>query len=140
VTPVGRLTRLFGKRSLDDRLLSGELSPQSAEGKKRAEQLLSRRHRKQSARALRELVEESTHRAPSLLNANLPIQARAVWANAELILALAEELEKLPAVDPRGVILADRLLTDGASPAYAAEDHGQLARAVERAREALHAG
>jgi hypothetical protein len=53
---------------------------------------------------------------------------------------LAEELEELPEVHPRGVILTDRLLTDGASPAYAAEDHGQLQRAVERAREALQAG
>jgi hypothetical protein len=98
-----------------------------------------RRHRARSARALRNLVTESTHRAPSLLNANLPIQARAVWENAELILALAQELEELPSVDPRGVILTDRLLTDGASPAYATEDHGELARAVERARAALKA-
>ena len=42
-----------------------------------------------------------------------------------------------------GVILADRLVTDGESPAYIPgaymEDNGQLARAVERAREALKA-
>jgi hypothetical protein len=136
---VGWLTRLFGKRSTDERLLAGELSPETGEGRARAEQLVSRRHRARSAKALRDLVAESTHRAPSLLNANLPIQARAVWENAELILALAQELEESPAVDPRGVILTDRLLTDGASPAYAPEDHGELARAVERARAALRA-
>jgi hypothetical protein len=134
---VGRLTDLVSKRSLDDRLLAGELSFDSGQGRARAKQLVSRRHRARSARALRELVAESTRRAPSLLNANLPIQARAVWENAELILALAQELEESPSVDPRGVILTDRLLTDGASPAYAPEDHGELARAVERAREAL---
>ena len=82
---------------------------------------------------------ESTRRAPSLFNANLPIQARAVWENAELILSLAQELEELPSVDPRGMILTDRLLTDGASPAYATEDHGELVTAVERARQALKA-
>lgn len=136
---MGWLTRLFHKRSADERLLAGELSPETGEGRARAEQLVSRRHRARSAKALRDLVAESTHRAPSLLNANLPIQARAVWKNAELILALAQELEESPEVDPRGVILTDRLLTDGASPAYAPEDHGELARAVERARAALRA-
>jgi hypothetical protein len=137
---VGWLTRLFSKRSLDDRLLAGELSPETGDGRARAGQLVSRRHRARSAKALRELVTESTRRAPSLFNANVPIQARGVWENAELILALAEELEESPAVDPRGVILADRLVTDGASPAYAPEDHGELARAVERARAALRPG
>jgi hypothetical protein len=136
---VGRLTDLFSKRSVDDRLLSGELSPETGEGRARAKQLVSRRHRARSAKALRELVTESTRRAPSLFNANLPIQARAVWENAELILALAQELEELPSVDPRGMILTDRLLTDGASPAYATEDHGELVTAVERARQALKA-
>ena len=134
---MGWLTNLFSKRPLDDRLLAGELSPDTGEGRARAERLISRRHRAHSAKALRDLVAESTHRAPSLFNANLPIQARAVWENAELILALAQDLEELPSVDPRGVILTDRLLTDGASPAYAVEDHGELARAVERARAAL---
>ena len=134
------LSDLFGKRSIDDRLLTGELSPESGQGRARAGQLLSRRHRERSAKALRELVEESTRRAPSLFNANLPVQARAVWENAELILALARELEELPSVDTRGVILADRLLTDGGSPAYASEDHGELARAVEQARQALKTG
>jgi hypothetical protein len=134
---MGRLSDLFNRRSTDDRLLGGELSPDTGRGRTRAERLVSRRHRARSAKALRDLVEESTHRAPSLFNANLPIQARAVWENAELILALAQELEELPSVDARGVILTDRLLTDGASPAYAQEDHGELARAVERARAAL---
>lgn len=137
---MGRLTDLFSKRSTDDRLLSGEISPDRGEGKARAERLLSRRHRARSAKALRELVGESTHSAPGLFNATLPVEARAVWDNAELILALAEDLEKLPVVDPRGVILADRLLTDGGSPVYVVEDQGQLARAVERARKALRPG
>ena len=137
---MGRLTDLFSKRSTDDRLLTGELSPDTGEGKARVEQLLSRRHRAQSAKALRGLVTESTRRAPGLFNATLPVEARAVWENAEQILALAEDLEELPSVDPRGVILCDRLLTDGGSPAYAAEDHGQLARAVKKAREALNPG
>jgi hypothetical protein len=138
---VGWLTGLFGKRSLDDRLLGGELSPDSGEGKARAEQLLRARHRAKSAKALRELVEEAHRPHPSFFNANLRVQRFPIRENQELILTLARELEELAVVDPRGVILADRFVTDGESPAYAYpyEDHGEIARAVERAREALKA-
>jgi hypothetical protein len=138
---MGWLRGLFGKRSLDDRLLSGELSPDSGEGKERAQQLLSVEHRAKTAKALRGLVEEAQRPAPSFVNANLRVQRFPIRKNQELILTLARELEELPAVDPRGVILADRLVQDGESPAYAYpyEDHGELARAVERARRALNA-
>jgi hypothetical protein len=138
---VGRLTDLFNRRSTDDRLLSGELSPETGEGKARAEQLLSARHRAKSAKALRELVEEAQRPHPSFFNANLRVQRFPIRRNQELILTLASELEELAVINPRGVILADRFVTDGESPAYAYpyEDHGELARAVERARQALKA-
>jgi hypothetical protein len=99
--------------------------------------LVDRRHRARIAKALRELVEEAHRDHPSMFNANLPVQFLAIRANAALILTLARELEELAEVDPRGVILADRLIQDGNSPAYAHEDDGQLVRAVERARAAL---
>jgi hypothetical protein len=139
---VSWLTELFGKRSLDDRLLTGELSPDSGQGKVRAEQLLSARHRTKSAKALRELVEEAQQPRASLFNANLRVQRVLIRENQALILTLARELEE-PVVNPRGVILADRLITDGESPVYttesAVEEHGQLVREVERARAALKA-
>ena len=137
------LTDLFNKRSLDDRLLTGELSPDSGKGKVRAEQLLSARHRSKSAEALRELVEEAQQPRASLFNANLRVQRVLIRENQALILTLARELEELAVVNPRGVILADRLITDGESPVYttesAVEEHGQLVREVERARAALKA-
>jgi hypothetical protein len=140
---VGRLTDLFSKESLDNRLLSGELSPDSGEGKRRAEQLVNPRHRAKAAEALRDLVEEAQKPHASLFNANLRIQRYLIRENQALILTLARELEELPAVNPRGVILADRLITDGESPVYiteaAVEENGALVRAVERAREALKA-
>jgi hypothetical protein len=137
---VGRLADLFSKRSLDDRLLTGELSPDSGQGKARAKQLLSARHRAKSAKALRELVEEAQRPRASLFNANLRIQRVVIRENRELILTLARELEE-PVVNPRGVILADRLIKDGESPIYttesAIEEHGKIAREVELARAAL---
>jgi hypothetical protein len=138
---MGRLTHLFNRRSTDDRLLSGELLPDTGEGRARAEQLLSRRHRGKCAEALRDLVEEAQRPRSSLFNADLRIQRAVIRKNQALILTLARELEELPEVDPRGVILADRLIQDGESPAYTSEhlieDRGRLVRAVERAREAL---
>jgi hypothetical protein len=140
---VSRLTDLFRKHSLDDRLLTGELSPDSGQGKARAEQLLSARHRAESAKALRDLVEEAQRPRASLFNANLRIQRALIRENQPLILTLARELEELAVVNPRGVILADRLIKDGESPVYiteaSIEEHGKLAGEVERARAALKA-
>ncbi len=137
---MSRLTDLFSKRSLDDRLLSGELSPDTGRGKARAEQLLSTHHREESAKALRDLIEEAEKPRPSLFNANLQVHRMAIRESRAMILTLARELEELAVVNPRGVILADRLVEDGGSPAYAVEDHGQLAGAVKRARAMLQAG
>jgi hypothetical protein len=138
---VGWLANLFGRHSMDDRLLSGRLSPDTGEGKARAEQLVGPHHRERCAKALRDLVEEAQRPAASLFNANLRVKRLAIRQNQALILTLARELEELPAVDPRGVILADRLVTDGSSPVYGIDqDHGQILAAVERARAALKAG
>jgi hypothetical protein len=138
------LTELFGKRSLDDRLLSGELSPDSGEGKERAEQLLDPEHRAKSARALRDLIKEADEHHASIFTADLKVNRLAIRNSKIEVLTLARELEELAVVNPRGVILADRLVTDGESPAYITgafeEDNGQLVRAVERARAALKAG
>ena len=138
---MGWLTRLFGKRELDDRLLKGQLSFDTGEGRARAEQLVSPRHRARSAEALRELVEEAQKPRASLFNANLRIQRALIRENQALILTLARELEELPEVNARGVILADRLIEDGESPVYITEagidEKGLLVRSVEQAREAL---
>ena len=140
---MGLLTRIFGRRSLDERLLSGELSPESGEGKERAEQLVSPEHRAKCAKALRDLLEEAFRPHSSFLNANLKVQRQVIREHRQLILTLADEVEQLPVVNPRGVILADRLVTDGESPMYfpehLTEDHGEVVTAVERAREALKA-
>ena len=103
--------------------------------------MLSARHRAQSAKALRDLVEEAQEPRASLLNANLRVQRVLIRENQALILTLARELEELAVVNPRGVILADRLIKDGQSPVYtteaAMEEHGRLVREVERTRAVL---
>jgi hypothetical protein len=140
---VGWFKDLFGRRSLDDRLLSGELSSDTGEGRARADQLVSARHRAKCAEALRDLVREADEHHASMFSADLKVNRLAIRNSKVEVLTLARDLHELPEVDPRGVILADRLVTDGESPAYIAgafeEDNGQLRRAVERARRALKA-
>ena len=138
--PVSLLTNLFRRHSADDRLLSGELSPESVPGKARVEELVSRHHREACAKALRDLVDEAQKPMASLFNANLRVQRPAIRENQALFLTLAQELEELPVINPSGVILADRLVEDGASPVYSIVDDGQIARAVQKAREALKSG
>jgi len=139
---MGWLTKLFGRRSLDDELLSGELSPESGEGRERAEQLVSPHHRAACAEALRELVEDADRDHPSFFSANLRVQRWPIRENRVGILTLARELEELAVVNPVGVILADRLVQDGESPMYAypARDNGAIAQAVEHTREVLKEG
>jgi hypothetical protein len=62
-----------------------------------------------------------------------------------LILTLARDLEEEEAVSPRGVILADRLIRDGASPLYwrsgikvgSDGEEESVERAIRHARAAL---
>ena len=140
---MGWLTNIFGKRSLDDRLLRGELSPHSGKGKERAEQLVSAEHRAKCAKALRDLVREADEHHASMFSADLKVNRLAIRNSKIEALTLARELEEFAVVNPRGVILADRLVTDGDSPTYLTgafeEDNGQVRRAVEQARQALKA-
>jgi len=137
---VTRLAVLLDKQSVDSRLLTGELSPDRGTGKARAKQLLKPRHRERVADALRDLVEEGQRDRPSFFNANLLVNRLAIRMNHAMILTLAREVEELPVVNPVGVIRADRLVTDGESPAYYRDDdYRQLGRAVERARAELAA-
>ena len=60
-----------------------------------------------------------------------------------LILTLANELEQDDGVSPRGVILANRLVTDGDSPVYGPTPVSRpynetVESAVKHARAALH--
>jgi hypothetical protein len=77
--------------------------------------------------------------------AQLPIQEREIRESAPLILTLADDVEHEEIVSPRGVILADRLVTDGGSPMYRPSPMDQAAdetveSAVKHARAALHLG
>jgi hypothetical protein len=82
---------------------------------------------------------------PNPFVAKLQLKVREVLDNAPLILTLADEVEEEATVSPRGVILANRLVTDGDSPVYGPTPihhppEESVEGAVKHARAALHLG
>ena len=132
-------------RSIDDKLLSGGGSDDNAVVLVRRAQLLQRRYRTTVAAALRGLIDAARRNQPNFFAARLQLKVRDVLASEPLILTLADELEQEERVRPRGVIMADRLVTDGDSPVYWPDPIHNPAdetveSAVRHARAALHLG
>jgi hypothetical protein len=139
-----RIMARLRARSLDDKLLNGVSDGRPVVLVRRA-RLLQRRYRSAVAASLRRLIEAARRNQPDFFTAKLHLKAREVLASEPLMLTLADELENEESVSPRGVILADRLVTDGDSPVYAPTPihhppDQTVESAVKRARAALHLG
>jgi hypothetical protein len=140
-----RIVARLRARSIDDKLLNGGVRDGSAAVLVRRARLLHGRYRSAVAGSLRSLIAEARRNRPNLYAAKLPLQVREVLRNEPLILTLADEVEQEEAVSPRGVILAERLVTDGDSPVYGLTpiEHPleeSVESAVKHARAALHLG
>jgi hypothetical protein len=138
------LARLFA-RSIDEKLLSAAASNGSPAIIVRRARLLSRRYRSKVADALRKLIEAARRRDRNPFVARIPLREEDVLDSEPLILTLADELEREETVNPRGVILAERLVTDGGSPVYWSSPVERrkvesVESAVRHARVALHLG
>ena len=101
--------------------------------------LLDTRNRVAVANALRRLVEIADPRERKVLGAGLHVRRKELNEFRPLILSLADEIEGDPDVQPRGVILADRLVRDGESPVYWPRQESVEA-AVNQARAAIRLG
>lgn len=139
-----RILARLRARSIDDRLLDGVPDGRPMVLVRRA-QLLQRRYRSAVAASLRALTEAARRNQPNFFAARLQLKVRDVLASEPLILTLADELEEDEGVSPRGVILADRLVTDGDSPVYWPTPihhppEETVESAVKHARAALHLG
>ena len=97
--------------------------------------LLSRRRRR-LADDLERLV-TAAKEAPAPLSSAIPVQRAQVRATRTPILELASRIRGDDPVQPAGLILARRLLTDGNGPAFAPSPPGALADAAEQAIRAL---
>jgi hypothetical protein len=144
----GRITdRVLARlkaRSIDDELLDGRTNEPSPVVLVRRARLLHRRYRSAVATGLRRLVAAARGRDRNIFAAQLPIREGEILASEPLILTLADDIEQDEHISPRGVILADRLLTDGASPIYRPTPMNHsletVETAVKHARAALHLG
>jgi hypothetical protein len=76
------------------------------------------------------------HRARALTSAVL-IEPRSVREGRDAILGLAEWLERGEPVSPRGILLAQRLLTDGVSPLFDSACERSVVQAVCEIQDAL---
>jgi hypothetical protein len=111
------IARLYG-RAIDDQLLAGAPVNGSPVARARLGRVLDRDYRRRVADALRSTLATATRRYPDRFGPQIPLQVHEVLETAPLILKLATELEREDKVNPRGVILADRLIRDGGSPIY----------------------
>jgi hypothetical protein len=141
---IDRIIARVCARSLDDELLNGGFDHGSPAVLLRRARLLHHRYRSAVAHALRRLIDETRVGRRNAYATRVPVKVREVLRNASLILALADEVEHDEAVSPRGVILAERLITDGQSPVYGLNfgepREASVESAVRHARAALHLG
>jgi hypothetical protein len=134
-----RFRALTHRAKLDAMLLDGTDPAGSAELQLRASQLTGSRYRGMLARSLIESVEAAEgERRRSM--ASIPLAYGEVRAARAALLELANGLRGEGRVAPAGVVLAERLVTDGAGPLYIASGHDALWRAARRASAALMLG
>jgi hypothetical protein len=145
---MNRLIARWQGWTIDDRLLAGRPADGDPVTVARLSHLLDPRHRAAIAKGLRKMLGVARGRRLSPFLAQIPLRVREVLEMEPLILTLARELEEEENVNPRGVILADRLIRDGDSPLYwrspmdVSEPAGEqsVELAVKHARAALHLG
>jgi hypothetical protein len=143
--PTDRIMARLRARSIDEKLLRGTVGDGSPVVLVRRARLISRRYRSAIAASLRRLVAVAGRPQRNLFRAQIPLHEGEILEQGALILTLADELENEESVSPRGVILADRLITDGDSPVYRPvpihhPPDESVESAVKRARAALHLG
>jgi hypothetical protein len=105
----------------------------------RARQLTSERNRRMLERSLRGVLAEA-HR-PRAIHARAMIDRRAALDAEAAIMEMIERLRGPIPVQPQGVALLTRILTnaDGSSPLYNASEPGTLRRMIRSATAAINA-
>ena len=140
LAPIKRLRErrelAAARRAADAELCSTDLpSPRLAW---RTNELVAEEHCRELAHSLVGVVQASESR---FLPSASPLNRAAARAETDLLLRIAARLSELDrSVRPRGILLVERLLSDGTSPLYARERAGRLRVALEEALNALGDG
>jgi hypothetical protein len=120
----------------DEWLLWGAVAhPSSPLLSRRAAELVSPRKRSMLARSLRRVERDGSKETVA---APIPLNRRAIRRNVFLVRALHERLDDHSRpIDPRGVVLVERLITVPRSPLYSRDPDDVLAEALGEALAAL---
>lgn len=126
--------RVWLRRGALDRSLAAGADPaDDPELARRARKLASPRHRAALAASIRSVVADAEE--PRGFTAAVPPRRLAILGERELLLELAYDLESEDELNPRGIVLVERLLRSGDSPIYL---DGPLREELRRARAALY--
>lgn len=136
-SPARRLARVVGHSLRDVQVLAlrGKLDAELAAGidpsrdpalALRADQLTRPRYRRRIAASVQHLVDDADSDRGWWLSAAIPFLRDQASEARGTLLSLAGALRDVEAVDPRGVAMTLRLITDPASPLYARTARGAL--------------
>jgi hypothetical protein len=136
---AARLRLLLLRGRLDSELGAGVDPRTDTALELRARQLVRPRYRRRLAASVHHLVEELEADPAGYLSSAVPVQREHVAAARGTLLALAGALRDVDGVNPRGVALTLRLITDPASPLYSGSARA-LQRTAQSALDHLLAG
>ncbi len=130
--------RVYLKRGRLDRSIGdGREAEASVELLLRIEQLTSPANQRRVARDLRRIVDYADRHRSGRVISSVVIDPSSVRRGRWAISELAEQLERGGAVEPRGIVLANELLTNGLGPLFNRHADRTVARAVRDVRAAL---
>ena len=128
----------FTRAKLDQQIATGRAWHSGPATALRARQLSARRSRQRLAGYLRGIVAYADREERRPPFSAVVVDRAAVRADREAILGLAERLEARDPVNPRGIVAARRLLTNGIdSPLYSRRCGRTVAAAVWEISDAL---
>jgi hypothetical protein len=122
---------------LDRQIAAGYPCEAAPELALRAAHLTDPRTQQKIARNLRGVVRYVDRAQPNRGISSVVINPQAVRSGRRAICELAEQLERAGPVNPRGVVLAQSLLTDGVGPLFNPHSRQTVAEAIRETREAL---
>jgi hypothetical protein len=136
--PFALRVKVFMTRGrLDRQLAAGHAHDTVPELTLRAKHLTNPRTQRDIARNLRGIVRYVDRQESRKGISSVVISPRAVRRGRTAICELAEQLERGAPVNPRGVVLAQALLTDGNSPLFNPYAEPTVAEATREIQDAL---
>jgi hypothetical protein len=137
-SPIALRSRVYLTRgALDRRIAAGRPCESTAALALRARQLSHPRTLRQVAGQLRGIVDYVDRHGSRRTVSAVVVERAAVRAGRQAILGLAERLEAAAPANPRGVALAQVLLTDGLSPLFNRHCERTVTEAIWEVQNAL---